>query len=64
MEPLNRIQKFAIIIPGIFISTLIISSFVERFRVNPNLRWIYEYGKYLSLSIGYGSVVWSIVNSI
>ncbi len=64
MEPLNRIQKFAIIIPGIFISALIISSFVERFRVNQNLRWIYEYGKDFSLIIGYGAVVWSIVNSI
>jgi hypothetical protein len=64
MEKLNRIQKFAIIIPGIFITAICISTFVERYRVIRELRWVYEYGKDFSLIIFYGAVVWSIVNSI
>jgi hypothetical protein len=64
MEQLNRIQKFAILIPVIFISGIYISSFIEKFRINQDLRWIYEYGKDFSLTICLGAVTWSIVNSI
>ena len=64
MEPIKRIQKFALIIPGIFITGICISKFVERFRAIQELRWVYEYGKDFSLIICYGAVVWSIVNSI
>lgn len=64
MEQLNRIQKFAILIPVIFIFGICISTFVERFRINQDLRWIYEYGKHFSLTMCLGAVIWSIVNSI
>ena len=64
MEKLNRIQKFAIIIPGIYILGLFISTYVERFRGDKDLRWIYVYGKDCSLILCYGAVTWSIVNSI
>ena len=64
MEPLKRIQKFAIIIPGIFILGLFISDYVERFRGDKNLHWIYVDGKDYSLMMCYGAVLWSIINSI
>lgn len=37
MNRLKRIQKFTIIIPGIFIAGLIISIYTERFRGDKNL---------------------------
>ena len=64
MEPLKRIQKFAIIIPGIFILGLFISDYVERFRGDKNLHWIYVDGKDYLLMMCYGAVLWSIINSI
>jgi hypothetical protein len=64
MERLNRIQKFAIIIPGIFILGMFISTCVERFRGDKNLHWIYVYGKDCSLILCFGAVSWSIINSI
>lgn len=64
MEPLNRIQKFAIVIPGIFILGAFISEYVERFRGDKNLRWIYVDGKDYSLIMCYGTALWSILNSI
>ncbi len=64
MNRLKRIQKFTIIIPGIFIAGLIISTYAERFRGDKNLYWIYSFGKDCSLLFCYGAVLWSIVNSI
>ena len=64
MEPLKRIQKFAIIIPGIFILGAFISEYVERFRGDKNLHWIYVDGKDYSLIMCYGAVLWSLINSI
>ncbi len=64
MEPLKRIQKIAFIIPLIFISGYFVSNFAESFRGNENLHWIYTNGKDLAMIMWYGSVAWSIINSI
>lgn len=64
MKKLNLLQKFSILIPILYIIGEFISYYVERFRADENLHWIYNNGKDLSLLICYGAVFWSLINSI
>lgn len=64
MKKLNLLQKFSILIPILYIVGEFISYYVERFRADENLHWIYNNGKDLSLLMCYGTVFWSMINSI
>jgi hypothetical protein len=61
---LSLSQKFAMVIPVIFILSVTVKSYVERFRASVELRHIYEYGSMISLDISLLSVALSFANSI
>lgn len=53
----------SIIIISLFVLGIILNQSVEQFR-HSEIRWIYKYGKLVSLIITFGSVGWSLLHPI
>ena len=57
-------KRFAILICILFFSGILLDILTEGFRLNQNLRWIYQYGQVLSSILFYGALLGSLLNSI
>ncbi|MAW95292.1 MAG: hypothetical protein CMF36_11705 [Leeuwenhoekiella sp.] len=64
LKQLNWTKRFAILICILFFSSFLLDLITEGFRLNQNLRWIYQYGQFLSIIFYCGSFVWSLLNSV
>ena len=58
---MKKEQKFAILIPLLFIAGGLIHKSVEHFRIIPDLHWIFEYGSLFGIALSISSTVWSLI---
>jgi hypothetical protein len=61
---LKKLKKYTVLILAAFICNFLLSKFTESFRLNPEFRWIYSYGKPTTLLIFFVLIGLSIVNGI
>ena len=64
LRQLNWTKRFAILICILFFSGILLDVLTEGFRLSQNLRWIYQYGQFLSIILFWGALLGSLVNSI
>lgn len=64
VQSLERLEKFALLIVILFICGILIGKFSEYFRMTPDLKWIYRSGKLISHLLFFGSILWSLINTI
>jgi hypothetical protein len=57
----ESLKKYSILNSLFFVLNFGFSKFVEEFRMNTNLRWVYEYGKTTSLLLFIVIIVFSFV---
>lgn len=57
-------EKFALIICFLFFSGIALGRYVEIFRFDQELRWIYQYGSLISLGTGVTTTILSLINTI
>ncbi|WP_213189126.1 hypothetical protein [Cloacibacterium caeni] len=56
-------KTIAVLIPLLFVSSIILKRYIEIFRIG-DLRWIYQYGSFISLAIFFGVLPISLLNAI
>lgn len=56
-------KTIAVLLPLLFIFAIILNRSVEIFRIG-DLRWIYQYGSFISLAIFFGVLPISLLNAI
>jgi|GEM_PF-2941845 len=59
---LHFTQKFSLFIPVLFIGSIFLINFINRFQYSPDLHWIYAYGEIAFIVLILGSLLWSFVN--
>ena len=64
IKQLNWTKRFAILICILFFSGIVLNILTEGFRLNQNLRWIYQYGQVLSSILFYGALLGFLLNAI
>ncbi|KFB01684.1 hypothetical protein IA57_04105 [Mangrovimonas yunxiaonensis] len=64
IKKLTVFEIFAILICCLLVFGILISNYVERFRMSADYRWIYEKGKMVSFFMIYSSPVLSFFNAL